>query len=67
MSETSRHLIRATESIAKNLGVKFCTACNLTKSVGGGKIKQLSNGRTRWMCATCAARKKPTGFKQEKL
>lgn len=62
MSKTSRHLVKVTEKIAENLGVKFCTSCNLTKTLEGGKIKRLSNGRTRWLCAMCAKKQKPTGF-----
>ena len=67
MSDTTRHLIKVTEAIAKNLGVKFCTQCNLTKPVEGGKVRTLSNGRTRWMCVMCTNKRKPSGFKKEKL
>ena len=54
--ETSRQLVRATHAIAKNLGVRFCVKCNLTRSIEGGQTKKLANGRTRWECATCAAK-----------
>lgn len=67
MSDTSRHLVKVTEKIAENLGVKFCTSCNLTKPVENGKTKPVANGRTRWLCATCAAKKKPTGFTVRKV
>ena len=60
--ETSRQLLRATQAIAKNLGVRFCVKCNLTRAVEGGKLKVLAGGRTRWECATCAAKMKPPGI-----
>lgn len=62
MSTETRKLIETTKRIAKEFGVKFCTACNLTKPVEGGKVKLLSNGRSRWLCAVCAAKGKPSGF-----
>jgi transposase-like protein len=61
MNETTRELINATQAIAKNLGVKFCTQCNLTRPVDGGKTVTLINGRTRWKCSTCAKKQKPSG------
>jgi transposase-like protein len=61
MNNTDRELINATEAIAKNLGVKFCTQCNLTRPVEGGKVFTLVNGRTRWKCATCFKKLKPSG------
>jgi hypothetical protein len=61
MNRIDRELINATQAIAKNLGVKFCTQCNLTRPVEGGKVKVLINGRTRWKCSTCAAKQKPSG------
>lgn len=61
MNKTDRELINATEAIAKNLGVKFCTQCNMTRSVEGGKTVTLSNGRTRWKCLTCVKKQKPSG------
>lgn len=63
MSTESRKLIELTKNIAANMGIKFCTSCNYTKPVEGGRTKLLSNGRSRWLCAMCAAKKKPTGFK----
>jgi hypothetical protein len=66
MSNTSRHLVKVTEKIAENLGVKFCTSCNLTKPVGGGKTKSVANGRTRWLCASCANKQKPMGFSEKR-
>ncbi len=62
MSTESRKLVELTNKIAQDMGLKFCTSCNLTRPVQGGKVKTLINGRTRWLCATCAAKKKPTGF-----
>lgn len=61
ISSVSRDLLRATEAIAKNLGVKYCTQCNRTQSVEGGKVFMLSNGRTRWKCAVCTKKQKPAG------
>lgn len=66
MSLESRKLVKATENIANELGIRFCTACNLTKQAYGGKVKPLANGRTRWMCAGCAAKNKPAGFSQRR-
>jgi len=63
MSAESRKLVKATNNIAEELGIRFCTSCNLTKSAYGGKVKAIANGRTRWLCAGCAAKNKPTGFK----
>lgn len=63
MSTESRKLIAATKKIEEDLGIRFCTSCNLTKAAHGGKVKPIANGRTRWMCASCAAKKKPMGFK----
>jgi hypothetical protein len=67
MSAESRKLVKATNNIAKDLGIRFCTHCNLTKSAHGGKIKFLANGRTRWMCAICAAKQKSSGFTYKKV
>lgn len=61
MSKT-RELIELTATIARVTGMKFCTQCNLTRPVAGGAVKTLPSGRTRWKCATCAAKKKPSGF-----
>jgi hypothetical protein len=65
-NDINRKLIKATETIAKEYGIKFCTSCNLTRPVEGGKTVPVANGRTRWKCATCAAKLKPTGFKNRK-
>jgi hypothetical protein len=63
MSMESRKLVKVTHNIAEDLGIRFCTACNRTRPAFEGKVKMLGNGRTRWMCAACAARNKPSGFK----
>jgi transposase-like protein len=65
MSTESRKLIEVTKKIEDELGVRFCTACNLTKAAHGGKVKPLSNGRSRWMCSVCANRMKEAGFKRK--
>jgi hypothetical protein len=65
-NETTRKLIKTTEAIAKNFGLKFCTQCNLTRPVEGGKVFKITNGRTRWKCATCTARMKPSGFGEKR-
>jgi hypothetical protein len=61
MNDTYRELARATEAIAKNMGIRFCTKCNLTRPVEGGRSKLLSNGRTRWECSYCVS-KRTKGF-----
>lgn len=66
MSNSSRQLIRATESIAKNFGIKYCTKCNLSRPVDGGRIVPIGRGRTRWECSTCVERKKPSGFSEKR-
>ena len=66
MSNESRKLVKATENIAKEFGIKFCTKCNLTRPVEGGRILPIGRGRTRWECATCVARKKPSGFSEKR-
>ena len=48
MTNASRQLINATQAIAKSLGLRFCTKCNLTRPAGGGRTKAITNGRTRW-------------------
>ena len=60
---TSRKLIEVTGAIEKNFGIKFCTQCSLTRPVEGGKVFPISNGRTRWKCASCVKKLKPSGFK----
>jgi hypothetical protein len=62
MTTGSRQLINSTRAIAESLKVRFCTKCNLTKSVDGGKTKTLLNGRTRWECASCVAATTPGRF-----
>jgi len=62
-NKTNRDLAKTTEAIAKNFGLRFCTQCNLTRPVEGGKIFPLPNGRTRWKCASCTKKQKPSGFK----
>jgi transposase-like protein len=62
MSAESRKLVELTNKIAVEMGVKFCTSCNLTKPVEGGKTKPVANGRSRWLCASCAERKKLSGY-----
>ena len=46
-NKTNRDLAKTTEAIAKNFGLRYCTQCNLTRPVEGGKIFPLPNGRTR--------------------
>jgi transposase-like protein len=65
MSSESRKLVKATENIANELGIRFCTACNMTKSAYGGAVKPLTNGRTRWLCGVCASKRNPAGFKNK--
>jgi transposase-like protein len=65
MSTESRKLIEVTKKIEDELGVRFCTACNLTKAAHGGKVKPLSNGRSRWMCALCAKRMTESIYKRK--
>lgn len=67
MSASSSKLSRVTKTIADSLGVRFCTSCNKTRPVEGGKAKTTSFGRSRWMCAMCAERNKPSGFAKEKV
>ena len=62
MNKIDRELINATEAIAKNFGVRYCTQCNRTQPVEGGKIFTLANGRTRWKCAPCFKRQRPPGL-----
>lgn len=63
MSTESRKLIAVTKKIEDEFGVKFCTQCNLTRPVKGGKVFTITNGRTRWKCASCTKKQKPSGFK----
>ena len=63
--ETSRQLLRATQAIAEKMGIRYCNKCNNTRSAEGGKTKILSDGRTRWECATCAAKLRRPGFKEK--
>jgi hypothetical protein len=63
MSLQSKKLAKVTHTIADELGIRFCTSCNLTKPAHGGKTVAVANGRTRWKCASCTARMKPSGFK----
>jgi hypothetical protein len=58
MGDINRELVRATESIAKDLGIRFCTHCNQTRAAHNGKFKTTANGRTRWICAECVKRGK---------
>lgn len=60
-NQTTNDLVKATEAIAKNFGVKYCTQCNRTMPVEGGRIFTLSNGRTRWKCAPCFKKQRPPG------
>lgn len=57
--ETSRQLVKSTHAIAKHLGIRYCTKCNSTRPTEGGKTKVLSDGRTRWECATCSVKTSP--------
>ena len=59
---TSKQLVRATHAIAENMGIRYCNKCNQTRSVEGGKTKIVSDGRTRWECATCAAKLRKPGI-----
>jgi len=63
MSAESRKLVNATHNIASELGIRFCTNCNLTKSAFGGRVIRVANGRTRWKCSTCAAKSVSREFK----
>jgi hypothetical protein len=63
MSAESQKLTKMTQTIAENLGIRFCTSCNKTKPAHGGKTVPVANGRTRWKCASCALRMKESGFK----
>jgi hypothetical protein len=60
---SSQKLMEITKKIEQDMGIKFCTQCNLTKPTAGGRIFTLSNGRTRWKCATCFKKLRPPGFK----
>ena len=62
MSKSSRKLVELTNKIASSLGVRFCTSCNITKPADGGKTVLVANGKTRWKCASCNAKMKPSGF-----
>jgi len=68
MSTSSRKLVRTTQAIAEQLGVRFCTKCHLTRATFGGKTKPLANGRSRWECAECVEKTKAAASqkKQEK-
>ena len=63
--KTSKQLVRATQAIAENFGVQFCVKCNKTRSIEGGKTKIVSDGRTRWECATCAAKLRKPGIRSK--
>jgi hypothetical protein len=62
MNETNRKLIKATEAIAKNYGIKYCTKCSLTRPIEGGRIVPVVRGRTRWECSSCVAKKSMSRF-----
>ncbi len=66
MSSTSRQLVKTTHAIAKATGMRFCTKCNLTRPTEGGKTVLIANKRTRWECASCAARRSPSGYASKK-
>jgi hypothetical protein len=63
MSAESNKLTKITQTIADELGIRFCTSCNKTKPSYGGKTVAVANGRTRWKCASCAMRMKESGYK----
>lgn len=65
MSRESQKLTKMTQVIADEFGIKFCTSCNMTKPVTGGKTVPVANGRTRWKCASCSNRMKASGFKSK--
>lgn len=63
-NQTARDLVKVTANIEKEFGVKYCTKCNRTRPVEGGKTRALGNKRTRWECVTCAAKTTPAGYKR---
>jgi transposase-like protein len=62
VSKQSRQIAALTLKIADELGVRYCTSCNRTQKSAGGKTKVILGKRSRWMCATCATKNKPSGF-----
>jgi len=53
-SKGTKHLIKISEKIASDLGVRYCTSCNLTRAAEGGKWIVYDNGlRRRWKCGSC--------------
>jgi hypothetical protein len=54
MSAESRKLVKITERLADEHGVRFCTNCNATRPKEGGVWVVYQNGlRRRWKCGTC--------------
>jgi hypothetical protein len=42
-------------------GKFFCTSCSITRSIEGARLVPTGNGRRRWACAYCVARKSQSG------
>jgi hypothetical protein len=63
MSLEKRKSTQMTESIAENVGIRFCTNCNLTRSAFGGRDVFGGGGRRRWKCSSCIAKSTSVGFK----
>lgn len=57
-----KQLVRVTHAIASEYGVRYCTKCNRTRPAEGGRTKLITNGKTRWECAGCVARKTVSPF-----
>jgi hypothetical protein len=53
MGDINRELVKATQKIADDLGIRFCTHCNKTRSSHNGKFRVTANGRQRWVCSNC--------------
>ncbi len=53
MSASSDEITRITAAIAKNVGIRWCSTCQMDRAADG--FKRI-NGR--WICADCQARRK---------
>ena len=46
---------QVTEKTIELTGKRHCSGCRTLRSVVGGRLFTMANGRKRWVCAQCAS------------